>query len=311
MTGGHGFIGSHLCRALRSRKCEVHSISRTGGFSEADGVRQWKVDLAEFAPTLEILKRIRPDVIFHLASHVEGARQLDRVNTTFRSNLASSVNLLTAATEIGTARILLTGSLEEPDPHDREAVPCSPYAAAKWASSAYGRMFHKLYGLPVVLLRVFMVYGPGQRDGEKLIPYVIRKLLRGQAPELSSGQRMVDWIYVEDVVEGFLAAAAASGVEGNTLDIGSGQLVSVREVATRLSQLIASPVQPRFGALEDRPFEQVRRADVARTTLLTNWTPSTSLGEGLQQTVAWYGRTLEQQPWERTSTLLPVEEDKS
>ena len=83
-------------------------------------------------------------------------------------------------------------------------------------------MFHALYGLPVINLRTFMTYGPGQRDGSKLIPYVATALLRGESPRLSSGTREVDWIYVGDVVDAYLAAAVADGVEGTSIDIGSG-----------------------------------------------------------------------------------------
>jgi nucleoside-diphosphate-sugar epimerase len=240
------------------------------------------------ARTREIIATIRPQIIFHLASHVEGSRDLSLVNPTLRNNLVTTVNLLTAAAETHCGRFLLAGSLEEPDGEDGRFVPCSPYAASKWAAAAYARMFHKLYGVPVVLLRVFMVYGPGQEDERKLVPYVIRSFLSGDVPKLSSGQRLVDWIYVEDVAEGMLASAQARNVEGKTVDIGSGKLVSVRDVATTLSQLMESPAGPRFGAIEDRPFEQVRRADLAKTELLTGWAPRTSLENGLLRTIAWY-----------------------
>jgi nucleoside-diphosphate-sugar epimerase len=88
-------------------------------------------------------------------------------------------------------------------------------------------MFYKLYGLPVVMVRPFMTYGPGQ-DEHKLIPYVILSLLKGEAPRLSSGEQQFDWIYVDDVTDGFVAAAQADNTESHTVDLGSGRLVSVR-----------------------------------------------------------------------------------
>ena len=149
-------------------------------------------------------------------------------------------------------------------------------------------MFHALYQLPVVILRLFMVYGPEQQDLRKLIPYVTLCLLRGEAPELTSGQREVDWIYVDDVVDGLIAAAEASNVEGKTIDIGSGELVSVRNVVEDLTRLVNPKIDPFFGALAERPLEQVRKADVAATLAQTGWKPKTSLREGLQNTVSWY-----------------------
>jgi len=112
----------------------------------------------------------------------------------------STVNLLTVAANIGCRRIVLLASLEEPEPGHTDAAPASPYAAAKWTSGTYGRMFHKLYQTPVVLVRPFMTHGPRQ-DVRKIIP-LLPSPLQDQAPKLASGQRQVDWIYVDDVIEG-------------------------------------------------------------------------------------------------------------
>ena len=142
--------------------------------------------------------------------------------------------------------------------------------------------------LPVVHLRIFMVYGPGQRDLGKLVPYVTTSLLRGETPELSSGDREIDWIYVDDVVDAFLAAAVAPGGEGASLDIGSGELVSVHTLVAHLRRLVGGEVQPRFGALPDRRLERVRVADPAGAATAIGWRHRTSLQEGLARTVEFY-----------------------
>jgi nucleoside-diphosphate-sugar epimerase len=182
--------------------------------------------------------------------------------------------------------------MEEPDVTTPDAIPCSPYAAAKWAGSAYARMFHALYQFPVVILRIFMVYGPAQPDLRKLVPYVTLSLLRGETPKLSSGQRQVDWVYIDDVVDGLIAAAQAPGIEGNTLEIGSGTLVSIREVVEQLRRLIAPQAVLPFGTLPERPLEQVRMADTAATYAKLGLQPATPLPIGLQRTVTWYARQL-------------------
>jgi UDP-glucose 4-epimerase len=292
VTGASGFIGSHLCRRLCSVGAEVHGTSRTTRAGHDVGIHWWQGDLADTEMVRKLLTTVRPEVIFHLASYVAGTRDVNAVMPTFQSNLANTVNLLTLANDVGCRRIVLAGSLEEPELGDPQAVPCSPYAAAKWAASAYARMFHALYRLPVVILRIFMVYGPAQHDLRKLIPYVTLSLCRGEAPKLSSGNREVDWVYVEDVVEGFLAAAQATDVEGQTIDIGSGGLVPVRTVVEHLVRLINPQVEPLFNALPDRPFEQVRVADSARSHAMIGWRPETALEKGLRQTAAWYERQL-------------------
>jgi nucleoside-diphosphate-sugar epimerase len=294
VTGASGFIGSHLCRRLGHEQAEVHAISRTKAAGKRDGIQWWQGDVADEAKVRELVSAIKPDVIFHLAGQVVGARDLEQVTPTFRSNLMSAVNLLGAASEVGCRRVILTGSMEEPAQDERSPVPCSPYAAAKWAASGYGRMFHALYGLDVVILRVFMVYGPGQGDVRKLVPYVTLSLLRGESPKLSSGQREVDWIHVDDVVEGFLAAARANGVAGQTVDIGSGKLVPIRSVVEHLGRLVNPEIKLGFGAVPDRPLEQVRVADPSRTQAAIGWQPTVSLEKGLKQTVDWYARRLKE-----------------
>jgi UDP-glucose 4-epimerase len=288
VTGASGFIGSHLCDRLRESGAEIHGISRVKRRDGQHGLRWWQGDLAELETVRNLFSAIRPDLIFHLASHVQGARDVEQVMPTFRSNLTSLVNLMVVGAEIGCERLVNTGSMEEPVSGDPQAVPRSPYAAAKWAGSAYARMFHALYGFPVVNTRVFMVYGPGQKDLNKLIPYVILSLLKGQAPTLTSGERRIDWIYVDDVVDGLLVAAQAPDLEGAAVEIGSGSLVAVRTVVEHLVDLVNPRIKPLFGARASRPFEHERVANTANTFARIGWEPKTLLGDGLTATVDWY-----------------------
>jgi nucleoside-diphosphate-sugar epimerase len=201
--------------------------------------------------------------------------------------LISTLNLLSAVSEIGCRRLILTGSLTEPQVGNSDPVPSSPYAAAKWAANAYGRMFHKLFAIPCVIVRPFMTYGPGQ-DPSKIVPAAILAFLNGKEPRLSSGQWKADWVYVDDVIEGFLKVAVATDLDGTTIDMGSGKLVSVRSVIEQLTVIVGSGIKPLFGALPDRPFEQVRVADITQTYAKLGWKASTSLEDGLTQTVQWY-----------------------
>jgi len=222
---------------------------------------------------------------------VTGGRELDLVQVTLRDNLIAAINVLTVASEEGSPRIVLAGSMEEPGFDGPVAVPPSPYAAAKWSASNYARMFQALYGLPVVNLRVFMVYGPGQGE-PRLIPYVMRSLLRGEAPLLTSGTRAIDWVYVDDVVEAFLLASTTDGIEGELLDIGSGESVTIRRLVEKIVAMVHPEITPVFGALPDRPLETSIVANVRRTGMRLDWRPATSLDDGLKATFEW----LAQQP---------------
>ncbi len=296
VTGANGFIGSHLCHRLCQEGAEVHAVYRSRRPSDLGDQRWWQADLANFEEVRKIVRNARPEVIFHLASHVKGAPDLEHVLPTFQSNLQSTVNLLTVAAGTNCRRVVLTGSLAEPEVENGETFPSAPYAAAKWASSGYARMFHALYKLPVLIARVFMVYGPGQMDLTKLIPYVTLSLLQGKTPKISSGERLVDWIYVSDVVNGFLTLAQAPDVDGATLDLGTGSLVSIRGIVQQLTRSIGGGAKADFGALPDRPLEPTRLAKTAETFARIGWKPQVALQEGLERTVDWYRGELERSP---------------
>lgn len=284
VTGATGFLGSRLLGELEREGAEVAVLSRLPRPEDARVARWHRADLEDSTAVEQALADDRPEVVFHLASLVTGRRELDLVVPTFRANLASSVHLLAAATRVGCRRIVLAGSMEEPEPG---TAPGSPYAAAKAASSLYASFFRALYETPIVTARIFMVYGPGQRDTSKVVPASILAALEGRAPRISSGARPVDWIFVDDVARGLMALATAPGVDGETLDLGSGELVAVREVVERICRRAGGP-PPEVGALPDRPLEAVRRADPSRAFALARWRPEVALDEGLARTIDHY-----------------------
>lgn len=286
ITGASGFIGYHLAQRLIAIGAEAHGISREPASSRSiDGLHWHQGDVADDVFLGQVFETARPEFIVHLASEVTGSRDLQVVPVTLRSNLISTVNLLNLVTRHGCQRLVLAGSLEEPTDG---SAPSSPYGASKAAASLYARTFFNLYQTPVVTARLFMVYGPAQRDMSKIVPYVTTALLRGERPKLSSGVRPVDWIYVDDVVDGLLRCAVTQGVEGRTIDLGSGQLVTIRAMVETLAEIVAPGAALGFGALPDRPFEQVRAADAAESLALIGWQPQVALAEGLRRTAEYY-----------------------
>jgi nucleoside-diphosphate-sugar epimerase len=257
-------------------------------------VRWTCADLANLDAARQIITAVRPEIVFHLAGHPHATRLLGAVAPTLAGNLLTAVHLLTALAEWQARptgelrRVILAGSLEEPVGLAHEAIPSSPYAASKYAAACYARMFHQLYGTPVAVARTFMVYGPGQPDLNKLVPYVTTSLLRGEEATLASGTRRVDWVYVEDVARAFLVAAVAPGLDGQTFDVGTGVATPVRTVADMIGGIVGRSDRLAVSAMPDRPIEQERVADVERTFSLTGWRPTISLEEGLRRTVESY-----------------------
>jgi nucleoside-diphosphate-sugar epimerase len=117
-------------------------------------------------------------------------------------------------------------------------------------------------------------------------------MLRGERPKLTSGRRLVDWIYIDDVVEGLMRAAFEAETGEFTFDLGSGSLVSIRSIVEQIAEIIGNGAEPDFGALPERPFEHERPADTRFLERAFCWKPATSLREGLQRTVVWFKSSL-------------------
>jgi nucleoside-diphosphate-sugar epimerase len=163
--------------------------------------------------------------------------------------------------------------------------PGNVYAASKVAAWAFCRTHYRAYGVPVVIVRPFNVYGPGQLE-RALVPAAIRAALNGEDFPATPGEQRRDFVYVDDVMDGLLAAAVAPGIEGESLDLGTGQTTSVRELIERIFQLCEGRGKPKLGALPYRPgvvWELC--ADAERTYALTGWRAKTALEEGLRRTI--------------------------
>jgi nucleoside-diphosphate-sugar epimerase len=285
VTGAAGFIGTALCRRLGDDGHQVHATWRTSEPTPAAGAVRWaRVELTDVEAVDALVAGVRPDTVFHLAGLVTGSRDLAAVVPSFHQTLGSTVNVLTAAARHGCGQVLLAGSMEEPAPGD---PPSSPYSAAKAAAHVYGKLFSALYGVDIVNLRVFMTYGPGQHDLTKLVPAVTLALLRGEVPPMSSGRRRVDWIYIDDLVDGMCAAAAAELPSGTTVDLGSGVMTSVADVAREIARQIGPGAELGLGMLPDRALEAEPHADVERTRRLTGWSATTSVADGVAATIEW------------------------
>ena len=286
ITGATGFIGRHLLDELRNKNIEIHATSRTKQEEKSkDNITWWQGAFQDENFASSFFAEIQPDIVFHMAGDVTAANDMTHVSTTYHSLLTSTINLLMLADKYNCERIVLTGSSTEPA--GESAVPNSPYSAAKWATTVYGKMFCDLYKLPVVMVRPFMGYGPGQPFG-KIIPFVINSFINQTAPRLSNGYWVTDWVYIKDTVMGILSAATAENCTGISIDLGTGVLTSVRQIIEKITGIMQPENRPVFGALPDRHVEHTRQADTETAFRKLNWKAATSLDDGLRQTIEWH-----------------------
>lgn len=285
VTGATGFVGTNLCQALRSIGAEVAGVALAESLLHApDPEGILPADLADEASARGTVETVKPEIVFHLAGMVDTRQDTECILPTLRHNLIGTVNLLTALVGSQCSRVLVVGSSESPPPNQS---PGSPYAASKQAAAIYAQMYWALYALPVVIARPHMVYGPHQQV-RKLIPYLIHCGLQKTPPLLSSGKRICDLVYVKDFVRAMLLMAGASGLVGQTLDVGTGTGTSIAEVVSHVRSLMSSTIEPVFGALPDRAGEVPQVANRRHTEEILGWRPLWTLDAGLSETIRWY-----------------------
>jgi UDP-glucose 4-epimerase len=288
VTGGAGFIGSHLVDALLARGDAVSVVDDlSSGRREQvpDGVPLHVVDIAEIA---DAMAEERPDVVFHLAAQVDVRKSVADPARDARVNVAGTASVLEAARAAGAQRVLLAstgGALYGktaalPTPEDSPLAPFSPYGASKAAAETYLALYTRLHGLSTLALRFGNVYGPRQDPhGEAGVIAIFAGAVAGQRPVTvyGDGSQTRDYVYVGDVVSGFLAAADATAT--GAVNIGTGVETSVLELVDTLG------VEARFAPA--RKGEVARSClDVSRAAELLGWRAEVTLADGLERTLA-------------------------
>jgi UDP-glucose 4-epimerase len=288
VTGATGFIGGHLCEALHLLGARLSAIALdTAPPSFIIVERYLTIDLQNYKAVQEVISEIQPEYIFHLAGLVTASRDRELILPMLQNNLTNTVNLLMATLEIPGSRVVITGTAEEPEVEKNNAVPTSPYSASKMAGTLYSRMFHKLYNLPVVIARPFIVYGPRQHSS-KLIPHTILSLLHNEQPEITSPDRVCDFIYVLDIVRGLLKIACGHIWEGEVVELGTGKPIAIRDALGLIKDLVGSPLDFNYSSTNTVEYPIV--ANLQKTIEQVSWQPMWSLEEGLMETISWYSK---------------------
>jgi UDP-glucose 4-epimerase len=292
VTGGAGFIGSHVADALAKRGDAVLvvddlSTGREENLSEL--VRLERASIADGAAMGRIADGFRPDVVFHLAAQIDVRRSVADPAADARVNVEGTLNVLEAARRSGAERVILSstgGALYGeaqivPTPEDAPILPLSPYGQAKHAAEGYVELFGRLHGMDTAVLRYANVYGPRQDplgEGGVVAIFCDRANQGRGATVYGDGRQTRDFVYVGDVVEANLLAAEAAG-SVPPVNIGTGQETSVLELAEQLGGLEIQHAPARPGEVR-RSCLDPRRADRA-----LDWTPRTPLADGLRATL--------------------------
>jgi nucleoside-diphosphate-sugar epimerase len=299
VTGGSGFIASHLCRRLLAEGANLYVLTRYN--SIIDSIRLsdlWnqltpvEADLRNL-DALKKIQGIRPDVIYHFAAYNHVGDSFVNVSEAMDTNARGTANLLESCD--GYERFIYISTSEVygfqeqiPFSEDLRPFPISPYAVGKYAGELYARMKWHVKNLPIVVLRPFNAFGPFQSP-RAVIAEMILKCLAGTEIIATEGVQTRDFNYVENLVDGFVAAALRKEAIGEIINIGSGEDVSIRSIILKIHQLTRSSSRLGIGELHYRPTEIWRMmADNRKAKELLGWSPRIGLDEGLEKSVIWY-----------------------
>jgi nucleoside-diphosphate-sugar epimerase len=301
VTGGAGFIGSHLVEELvrRGARVRVADNFSTGKRENVpDGVDVIEGDLSD--PIIARHAVAGCEFVLHQAAIPSVPRSVQDPIGSHAANVNATLNVLVAARDAGVRRVVFAGSSSVygnaptlPKHEDMPPAPLSPYALQKLASEQYCRLFTSLYGLETVTTRYFNVFGPRQQPGSPysgVISLFVEALSRGRAPHIhGDGRQTRDFTYVGDVVRGVLLCCEKPNVAGEVINVAVGGRISLLELVATLQKILGTDASPTFGPTREGDVRD-SQADISKARRLLGFEPSTSLEDGLRQTVEWYRR---------------------
>lgn len=299
VTGGSGFIASHLCHrlikegarlfVLAKYNCIIDNIRLLDIWTEVHSI---EADLRN-TDSLKKISKVKPDIIYHFAAYNHVGDSFANIFEAMDVNSKGSVNLLEAYEDY--ERFIYISSSEiyghqktVPFHEDLKPFPVSPYAVGKYSGELYAQMKHHVYKKPIVILRPFNAFGPFQSP-RAIIAETIIKCLRGDNIITTKGVQTRDFNYVENLVDGFVLAAASKDIAGSIINIGSGKEITIRELVEKIHKFTNSKSRLQIGKLLYRPTEIWRmKAQSKRAEELLGWKSKISLNEGLKRTIEWY-----------------------
>ena len=301
VTGGAGFIGSHLSEALVRRGDEVRVVDNlvTGkrrNLAHISGVDFIEADLAD----LDVARRAVDgvDVVLHQAAIPSVPRSVENPLASHVANVDASLNVLIAARDARVRRVVYAGSSSVygdartlPKVETMSPAPLSPYALQKLVAEQYCRMFTTLYGLETVTIRYFNVFGPRQDPSSPysgVISLFINALCEGRQPTIyGDGEQTRDFTYVANVVDGVLRACEAPEASGEVMNIATGSRISLNQLFSAVRDLVGARVEPLYAAARSGDVRD-SQADIQKARRLLGYEPTVSFDEGLKRTVEWH-----------------------
>ena len=300
VTGGSGFIGSHLVEKLVSLNAEVSVLIRNSSdlwrlSSVKDKISIYETNFLDPVNLKQTLEKIKPEIIFHTMADIRVKRDPNLLNSMIENNFQTTINLIRNLNKEKLELFINFGTCEEygdgevPFKENQKEIPVSPYSLSKTMTTYLSSYLAKIENFPIITVRPFLTYGPKQVN-EQLIPFIIRSMIKGEKVNTGKMEQTRDLVHVNDVVSALIKIPGSNIKKGEIINICSGKEIQVKSIVKKICDLT------------NRPFEEFVETSAPyrigetmhfygsneKAKKLLNWTPQISFDEGLKETVEWY-----------------------
>ena len=295
VVGGRGFIGSHVTNSLLEAGAFVTtlSISEPKENTIPDNVKCLTADLRNPESLRNAIGGREFDYVINSAGYIDHALYFSGGRDLVEQHFIGTMNLLDAIKSPVLKGFVQLGSsdeyglIEAPQKEASREMPISPYAVAKVATTHLLQMLYRTENVPCAVIRLFLVYGPGQ-SYERFLPQVIRGCMAGEVIKTTEGMQLRDFCYIEDVVKAILMAMVTKEAHGKVINVASGRSITIRDMIGKVVSIIGRG-EVAYGSIPYRIGENMGLyADVGLARKLLGWYPVTTLDEGLKKTIEWY-----------------------
>lgn len=301
VTGCPGFVSMHLVQRLKKEGALIFVFknpSSKGNLREKQiiksPVKVFDVDITNFSSIESCVKKIEPEIIFHLAAYTNSERTSNIIDQCIKVNIEGTANLLMALGRtkyksfVNVSSTEVYGPIAVPFREVQRAQPISPYGMSKLAAEHICNFYFKIYHSPIVNLRVSMIYGEFQ-PVDKIIPHLVLSCLKKKDLQLTAGRQTKDFVYVGDAVEALVRASQEKKANGETINIGSGHEITIHDLVLKIVEKTKTSGKINFGTIPAKSGE-IMRMKVATTKAkkILGWKPKITLEKGLEKVIISY-----------------------
>jgi len=295
IVGGTGFIGSHVTKKALKNGFKVTVISKNNypQNKQINCVDYINVDISREKDLHHILRDRVFEYVLNLGGYVDHKNFSEGGKEVFETHFSGTLNLVKSINKDTLKGFIQIGSSDEyganiaPQKENQREMPFSPYSIAKTLATHFLQMLYRTERFPVVILRLFLVYGPGQDCG-RFLPQIIKGCFSGKEFETSAGEQLRDFCYIDDITDGILRTIKSDNVNGEIINLASGDPISIRTVIEKVQTYIGKG-NPKFGKIAYRAGENMSLyADTSKAKQLLGWRSKTAIEDGIKKTVDHY-----------------------